>query len=217
MSNITSNIIKERHNTIKNRINEYIKIAIENTILRMNITIVQLPSISSDHIIDYEYEYIYKNGQYYDSNAGMVILVIVKNDQSKKNLESYLIGCDLLKPFKPEVKESSSILGSFRTKYSLSNDYSTKGSSIPFFIDYELLKNNSELLECYNKMCQKTFTEKYISEIENKLIQTAKDEQTRCYHDCKFADVAFEYLTRKKIFDVTITIGKDRLYFEWES
>jgi hypothetical protein len=211
LNNIISNTIKERHETIKKRINEYIKITIENMVLRISITVVE-GSISTDHIVDYEYQYLYKNDGDYDSNAGMYIFVVVKNELSKKNLVNYLLECDLLKPLYPKLKESYTRRKNLYTKHNIE-----KEEYLNFYIDYKLLNDNRELFELYNKMCDKLFTEKYITELENNLIQAAKDEKLQYNYDCKYCDVAYEYLTRNKLFGVGISMSTDKLHFSWSN
>ncbi|AYV76134.1 MAG: hypothetical protein Terrestrivirus4_182 [Terrestrivirus sp.] len=215
LNNIISNTIKERHETIKKRINEYIKIAIENMILRISITIVE-GSISTDHIVDYEYQYLYKNDGSYESNAGMYIIVIVKNELSKKNLINYLLECDLLKQLCPQLKESYIRRKNLYARHNI-EPKKEKEEYLNLFVDYKLLNNNKELFGLYNKMCEKQFTEKYITELENNLIQAAKDEKLQYNYDCKYCDVAYEYLTRNKLFGVEISMSTDKLHFSWSN
>lgn len=212
----TMNAFDKLKNQIITDICEIIKKTIsDNQIIRFSIVIVAEYSIKSEYVIEQIlFNLSIRNGIYKKFNLGMVLFVVVKDDNMIKQVNTSLMENDFFKPFCClDPRKAMNSLNNLYDKYHIDIDR-YPAESIRYMFNYNLIKDE-QFFEFYKKSCEKLVNNNFLKDLETKLIESADKGHSIFVHECKNPDMIYEYLTFHKIFDVSMELDTGKIIFSW--
>lgn len=212
----TSNYCEITKNEIITSICETIEEKIfKDHLIRFIIVITAEPSITRNYIIEHEsLDLSIRNKIYLKFNPGLVLLVVVKDDNMIEQLKKDLTENNFLKSYiSNDPRLDITIMGDFYNKYKIDiKKYPIKG--INLMINYNLIKDDN-FAKLYKNSCEQLVTNNFLQDLEENLTKMAERGDSKYVLTCTNPDMIYEYLTFHKLLDVSIELDTRKIIFSW--